>query len=249
MMFILLRSARAASNYPSLRSKSQRHRISISDIQCFTTKDNEDEKRKAAISECFVKLGIHPDLHENIMGTIRPLIGSSNLDVSTIISTFPNTNDIVELAQSLQSPQKKRKRQRLPQRDVIFRAATTTGTHRDTQKLHWKFGQSLLELAQSVPGQQALETLQQDTPYVPGRMEGSCGGQGNCSTCHVYLDQVTYDASEPPEEAELDMLDLAYDVQPTSRLGCQVSLDPRRLGEDHKVVVTLPTRVNDQTVS
>lgn len=41
-----------------------------------------------------------------------------------------------------------------------------------------------------------------------------------CSTCHVILPDDLYDELDYPEEEEEDMLDLAFGLTPTSRLGC-----------------------------
>ncbi|KAI2633968.1 adrenodoxin-like protein, mitochondrial precursor [Xylaria nigripes] len=54
-------------------------------------------------------------------------------------------------------------------------------------------------------------------------MEGACGGSCACSTCHVIvLDEDYYDKIPEPEDDENDMLDLAFGLTETSRLGCQV---------------------------
>eukprot|EP00930_Biecheleria_cincta_P012331 TRINITY_DN116007_c0_g1_i1.p1 TRINITY_DN116007_c0_g1~~TRINITY_DN116007_c0_g1_i1.p1 ORF type:complete len:167 (-),score=40.40 TRINITY_DN116007_c0_g1_i1:12-512(-) len=55
-------------------------------------------------------------------------------------------------------------------------------------------------------------------------IEGACGGECACSTCHIVLDQDAFDALPEPDEDEVDMLDLAANVTDTSRLGCQVKL-------------------------
>lgn len=56
-------------------------------------------------------------------------------------------------------------------------------------------------------------------------MEGACGGSCACSTCHVIvLDDKYYDAMPEPEDDENDMLDLAFGLTETSRLGCQVTM-------------------------
>jgi len=55
-------------------------------------------------------------------------------------------------------------------------------------------------------------------------IEGACGGEMACSTCHVILDQKTFDSLPEPEEEEEDMLDLALGLTNTSRLGCQVKV-------------------------
>ncbi|KAK3297349.1 2Fe-2S ferredoxin-type domain-containing protein [Chaetomium fimeti] len=58
-------------------------------------------------------------------------------------------------------------------------------------------------------------------------MEGACGGSCACSTCHVIvLDQDYYDKMPEPDDDENDMLDLAFGLQETSRLGCQVVMKP-----------------------
>ena len=72
---------------------------------------------------------------------------------------------------------------------------------------------------------------------------GACEGTLACSTCHVILKQDAFD--KLPEEAtdeELDMLDLAYGLTDTSRLGCQVCITKELSG----IEVQLPEGVNDQ---
>lgn len=53
-------------------------------------------------------------------------------------------------------------------------------------------------------------------------LEGACEGSLACSTCHVVVEQSYYDKLEEPNEDEEDMLDLAFGLTPTSRLGCQI---------------------------
>lgn len=56
-------------------------------------------------------------------------------------------------------------------------------------------------------------------------MEGACGGSCACSTCHVIVtDQELYDKMPEPEDDENDMLDLAFGLTETSRLGCQITM-------------------------
>ncbi|KAL5267914.1 hypothetical protein ACHWQZ_G004835 [Mnemiopsis leidyi] len=54
-------------------------------------------------------------------------------------------------------------------------------------------------------------------------LEGACEGTLSCCTCHLVVHPDWYDqlGSEPCED-ELDMLDMAYGLTDTSRLGCQV---------------------------
>ena len=53
-------------------------------------------------------------------------------------------------------------------------------------------------------------------------LEGACDSSLACSTCHCILDDNIYDELEEPCEEEEDLLDLAYGLTHTSRLGCQV---------------------------
>ena len=55
-------------------------------------------------------------------------------------------------------------------------------------------------------------------------LEGACEGSLACATCHVVLEEKVYNALEEAEEAEEDMLDLAFGLTHTSRLGCQIIL-------------------------
>ncbi len=53
-------------------------------------------------------------------------------------------------------------------------------------------------------------------------LEGACEGSLACATCHIILDEEFYNSLEAPTEAEEDMLDLAFGLTHTSRLGCQI---------------------------
>ncbi|KZF20299.1 ferredoxin [Xylona heveae TC161] len=58
-------------------------------------------------------------------------------------------------------------------------------------------------------------------------MEGACGGSCACSTCHVIIeDPEMFDKMPEPDDDENDMLDLAFGLTETSRLGCQVIMKP-----------------------
>jgi 2Fe-2S ferredoxin len=68
-------------------------------------------------------------------------------------------------------------------------------------------------------------------------IEGACEGSLACSTCHVIVDPAWYGklpAAKPDEE---DMLDLAFGLTKTSRLGCQLIMTPELDG----LTVALPT--------
>ncbi len=53
-------------------------------------------------------------------------------------------------------------------------------------------------------------------------LEGACEGSLACSTCHVIVDPKWIELLKDPTEDEEDMLDLAFGLTKTSRLGCQI---------------------------
>ena len=78
-------------------------------------------------------------------------------------------------------------------------------------------------------GQSVLEVAHHND--IP--LEGACEGSLACSTCHVIVEENFFDGLPEPTEDEEDMLDLAFGLTHTSRLGCQIivndSLDGMRL--------------------
>lgn len=53
-------------------------------------------------------------------------------------------------------------------------------------------------------------------------IEGACGGSLACATCHVIVEEDWAGKLDEASEDEEDMLDLAFNLRPTSRLGCQI---------------------------
>ena len=53
-------------------------------------------------------------------------------------------------------------------------------------------------------------------------IEGACEGSLACSTCHVVVESEWFDLLPDATEDEEDMLDLAFGLTKTSRLGCQI---------------------------
>jgi ferredoxin len=66
-------------------------------------------------------------------------------------------------------------------------------------------------------------------------IEGTCGGSLSCATCHVVFGADDYARVGPPSEDEMDMLDLAFNVTETSRLGCQIKMSDELEGLTAKV--------------
>jgi len=68
-------------------------------------------------------------------------------------------------------------------------------------------------------------------------IEGACEGSLACSTCHVIVDAAWFGKLAKPTEDEEDMLDLAFGLEKTSRLGCQIVMSEALDG----LVVKLPS--------
>lgn len=82
-------------------------------------------------------------------------------------------------------------------------------------------------------------TLLEVTRHCGIDLEGACEGSLACSTCHVVVDPEWYERLSPPSADEDDMLDLAFGLTKTSRLGCQIIMTEDMDG----LTVTIP----DQT--
>ncbi|MFN8719761.1 MAG: ferredoxin family 2Fe-2S iron-sulfur cluster binding protein [Alphaproteobacteria bacterium] len=67
-------------------------------------------------------------------------------------------------------------------------------------------------------------------------IEGACEGSLACSTCHVVVSPEWFDLLKDPSEDEEDMLDLAFGLTKTSRLGCQIIISEEMDG----LTVSLP---------
>ena len=72
-------------------------------------------------------------------------------------------------------------------------------------------------------------------------LEGACEGSLACSTCHVIVDAEWYDVLPSASEDEEDMLDLAFGLTKTSRLGCQICMKQELDG----LVVSLPQKTRN----
>ena len=68
-------------------------------------------------------------------------------------------------------------------------------------------------------------------------LEGACEGSLACSTCHVVVEDKWFAKLDEASEEEEDMLDLAFGLTHTSRLGCQIKMTDELDGLE----VTLPS--------
>ena len=58
---------------------------------------------------------------------------------------------------------------------------------------------------------------------IPG-IDADCGGACACATCHVYVDDAWAEKTGKASSMQESMLDFANDVEPTSRLSCQIKV-------------------------
>ena len=72
---------------------------------------------------------------------------------------------------------------------------------------------------------------------IPG-IDADCGGSCACATCHAYVDESWFKKLSSKEDAEEDMLDLAFEPKKNSRLACQITVTDNLDG----VVVKMPSK-------
>ena len=72
---------------------------------------------------------------------------------------------------------------------------------------------------------------------IPG-IDADCGGSMACATCHVYVDDKWLDKIPKAEDAENDMIDMAFEPKKNSRLSCQIIVNEDLDG----LVVTTPEK-------
>ncbi|KAM0839185.1 hypothetical protein ACQ4PT_060473 [Festuca glaucescens] len=116
-----------------------------------------------------------------------------------------------------------------PAKSILFSTATTSSHHdegsQDKEKISVTFvNKDGTEQTIRVPvGMSMLEAAHENDI----ELEGACEGSLACSTCHVIvMDVKYYNKLEDPTDEENDMLDLAFGLTETSRLGCQVIAKP-----------------------
>lgn len=107
-------------------------------------------------------------------------------------------------------------------------------------KITFKFKDGSEKEFQVAEGTTILEAAHQNE--IP--LEGACEGSLACSTCHVIVDEAYFDKLEEPKEEEEDMLDLAFGLTHTSRLGCQIKITDELDG----IKVTLPAATRNMMV-
>ena len=72
---------------------------------------------------------------------------------------------------------------------------------------------------------------------IPG-IDADCGGGMACATCHVYVKEEWLNKLDKPEDAEQDMIDMAFEPKKNSRLSCQLIVSEELDG----LIVTTPSK-------
>ena len=78
--------------------------------------------------------------------------------------------------------------------------------------------------------------IQKDVPGI----DADGGGSMACATCHVYVEEKWLDKLPKAEDAEVDMIDMAYEPKKNSRLSCQLIVSDELDG----LTVTTPAKQN-----
>jgi ferredoxin len=89
-------------------------------------------------------------------------------------------------------------------------------------KIKFIYSDKRIKEVEAQNGLSIMEIAHQNDIY---EIEGACGGSLSCATCHVTVDQTSYnilEKIEPKKEEEEEMLDLAFNLTKTSRLSCQI---------------------------
>ena len=69
-------------------------------------------------------------------------------------------------------------------------------------------------------------------------IDADCGGSMACATCHVYVEEKWFDKISKAEDAEVDMIDMAYEPKKNSRLSCQLIVSDELDG----LILTTPAK-------
>tara|TARA_X000000950_G_C13795106_1_gene611091 strand:+ start:294 stop:614 length:321 start_codon:yes stop_codon:yes gene_type:complete len=76
--------------------------------------------------------------------------------------------------------------------------------------------------------------IQNEIPEI----DADCGGSMACATCHVYVEEKWFNKLPKAEEAEVDMIDMAFEPRKNSRLSCQLIVSDELDG----LIITTPSK-------
>ena len=102
-------------------------------------------------------------------------------------------------------------------------------------KINYKDSQRNCKTIEVENGLSVMEgAIQNDVPGI----DADCGGSMACATCHVYVEEKWLNKLPKAEDAEVDMIDMAYEPKKNSRLSCQLIVSDDLNG----LVVTTPAK-------
>ena len=102
-------------------------------------------------------------------------------------------------------------------------------------KINYKDNQGNCKIIEVENGLSVMEgAIQNDVPGI----DADCGGSMACATCHVYVEEKWLDKLPKAEDAEVDMIDMAYEPKKNSRLSCQLIVSDELEG----LTVTTPDK-------
>ena len=86
-------------------------------------------------------------------------------------------------------------------------------------KINYKDNQGNRKTIEVENGLSVMEgAIQNDVSGI----DADCGGSMACATCHVYVEEKWLSKLPKAEDAEVDMIDMAYEPKKNSRLSCQL---------------------------
>lgn len=134
-----------------------------------------------------------PDVHKGILKALSSVYGK---DIKVDHLKAFGEEGVKTLAASVQAHVKKQRGRAARPHTMLH---VTIPHHQTAFDIKWRLGESLLDAAKN------------HEDLLGEYMEGTCGGNMSCCTCHVYIEQPEFQSFlSPPEEAELDMLVSAY---------------------------------------
>ena len=224
----MLRSRLLAIRLPALSSK-----VSSSRIHFFSSSSsNEEEQIRQFLRD---QTNLDSSLHDNVWKALQNVYGKENVKLEHVESL--STSDLQDLAAAAVVVARRSRNQPPPAGRPSCTIHVRIPHENRSLEVTWKQGESLLDLAQ------------RESDLLGPYLEGSCGGTMGCCTCHVYVDDETLPYLPTADEAELDMLDLAYRPNESSRLGCQIRLTSSLLRSrglaNNKITIAIPAGVNN----
>ena len=114
-------------------------------------------------------------------------------------------------------------------------SATQFGSGSLMPKITYRDSQGNSKTIEVEKGLSVMEgAIQNDIPGI----DADCGGSMACATCHVYVEEKWFNKISKSEEAEVDMIDMAYEPKKNSRLSCQLIVSDELDG----LIVTTPAK-------